>query len=401
MKKKLLLAYSGGLDTTYAIGYLSKQYDCDVIALLIDLGEEKNIAALEKRALQAGASSCVVIDGQDVFAKEYLSIAIQTNALYEGVYPLISALSRALISKYLVEVAHKENAFAVAHGCTAKGNDQLRFDLSIRALDASLKIIAPLREYPVSRPDAIAYMKEKNISIPITKEHPYSIDMNIWGRSCECGVLEDPWIEPPADAFALTTAPEDAPNTPQYIEITFQKGIPIALDGNHMSLRDIVVLLNEIAGKHGIGRIDHLENRVIGIKSRELYEAPGALTIMNAHKSLEGLCLTKDLYHFKMGVEMKIATMIYEGMWFSQLFQSLKAFITESQKHIDGQVRLKLYKGQAVVVGKTSPVSLYNHDLSTYNPEDTFDHSAAEGFSKLWGLPLEIYSKVYNTYKGQ
>lgn len=397
--KKIILAYSGGLDTTYAIDYLKNTYHCEVIALLIDLGEEKNLKALETRALQAGALKCEIINGQEDLANEYLSVAIRANAVYEGVYPLVSGLSRPLIAKYLVEVAHREEAFAVAHGCTAKGNDQVRFDLSIRALDPLIKVIAPLRENPVNRNEAISYVEEKGIDIPVTNKSPYSIDMNIWGRSCECGVLEDPWIEPPADAFQLTSAPEDAPNTPEYIELEFKQGLPTTLNGSTMSLKDIILELNKIAGTHGIGRIDHLENRIVGIKSRELYETPGATTIIEAHRALETLCLTKDVSHYKMAVDLKIAHMIYEGVWFSQLFDALQSFIEKTQANVEGCVRIKLYKGNATVVGRKSKFSLYIFELSTYCPEDTFDHTSAEGFIKLLGLPLEVYANIMNTVK--
>lgn len=397
MKKKIVLAYSGGLDTTYAIGYLSKTYDCAVVALLIDLGEEKNLAVLEERALKAGAERCYIIDGQAALAEDYLSIAIKANALYEGAYPLISALSRALISKYLVDIAHKEEAFAVAHGCTAKGNDQVRFDFAIKVHDPNIKVIAPLREHPVSRPDAIAYIEDKKIDMPVNKQKPYSIDMNIWGRSCECGALEDPWHEPPADAFELTTAPEDAPNEPEYIELEFANGLPVVLDGAALELRDIIVKLNEIAGKHGVGRIDHLENRIVGIKSRELYEAPAAITIIEAHRQLETLCLLKDVAHYKQVMDLEMASLIYEGQWYSPLFDAMEAFINTTQSHVEGTVRIKLYKGKATVVGTKSDVALYNQELSTYDNRDVFDHSAAEGFLKLSGLPLEVYANVHKS----
>lgn len=392
MSKKIILAYSGGLDTTYAIHYLAQTYESEVIALLIDIGEEKQLDVLERRAIQAGATHCHIIDGKEDLANDYLSIALQANGLYEGAYPLISALSRPLITRYLVDVAHKEKAFAVAHGCTAKGNDQIRFDLGIRALDPRITVIAPLREHPVNRTDAINYMETNSIDIPITKKNPYSIDMNIWGRSCECGILEDPWEEPPADAYMLTASLEDTPQEIEYIKISFEKGIPCALNGAPMKYVDIISALNRIAGTHGVGRIDHLENRVVGIKSREIYESPAGITLITAHKALETMCLTKGLFQYKASVDKKIAELIYDGMWYSQIFEALCVFLSHTQEYITGDVRMKLFKGNAIVVGMQSDYSLYDIDLSTYNPEDTFDHEAAAGFVKLYGLPLEIYA---------
>ncbi len=397
-RKKIILAYSGGLDTTLAIPYLKEKYHFDVIAVAIDLGEEKNLTELYDRAMKSGAEECHIVDAQQTFAEEYLACALRSNALYEQTYPLVSALSRPLIAKLLVERAEAEGAVAISHGCTAKGNDQVRFDISIHALNPHIEIIAPLREKPTSREEALAQLEKNNISIPLTNKSPYSIDKNLWGRSCECGILEDPWQEPPSDAYELTVSPQDAPDTPEEIIIQFQSGLPVALNGKALTLQEIIAELNIIAGRHGVGRIDHIENRVVGIKSREIYEAPAAITLIRAHQSLEALCLTRDLAQYKMIVEQKIASMIYEGLWFSPLFKALQAFIYESQKRLDGELRLKLYRGNAVVTGRKSAYSLYNAGLATYGKNDNFDHGAAEGFINILKLPLQQYAEIHGNW---
>lgn len=398
-KEKIVLAYSGGLDTSIAIKWFQEKYNYDVIAVVGDLGEGKDLDAIKQKALRTGAVACHVIDLKQEFASEYLSKTLKANALYEGVYPLISALSRPLISKKLIEVAKEEGANIVSHGCTGKGNDQVRFDVSLNTLKPGVNIIAPMRDFPMSRDDAIVYAKDHGIDLPINKENPFSIDKNLWGRSCECGVLEDPWAAPPEDAYELTTSPLNAPNEATEIEICFEQGLPTALNGEAMPFHQLIAALNEVAGAHGVGRIDHVENRMVGIKSREIYEAPAAMTLITAHRALETLCLTRDVALFKPQMEQKFASMVYEGLWFTPLFDALNAFIDETQKHVSGTVRLKLFKGQATVTGRQSPKSLYQHDLATYGEDDAFDHQAASGFIKIYGLPAAVNSIINKEYE--
>lgn len=393
-KGKIVLAYSGGLDTSVAIRWLQKEYDYDVVAVALDVGEGKDLDFIREKALKIGAVSSYVVDAKKEFADEYIAHALRANCLYEGVYPLVSALSRPLIAKKLVEIAKKENAVAVAHGCTGKGNDQVRFDVSFMALDPTLKIVAPVREAPKSREEAIEYAHQNDIPVPINLANPFSIDQNLWGRSCECGVLEDPWAAPPEEAYALTSSVENAPNTPEEITIEFEQGLPTKLNGKALAFENLIVELNQIAGKHGVGRIDWVENRLVGIKSREIYEAPAAMTLIKAHQALEGLCLPADVAHFKPIIEQKIAQTIYNGQWYSPIFEALNAFIKETQKTVNGEVRVKLFKGNSTVVGRRSANSLYKFELATYNPQDQFDHHAALGFIKLWGLPTQVFSMV-------
>lgn len=393
-KEKVVLAYSGGLDTSVAIKWLQDTYHYDVIAVAVDVGEGKDLDFIKEKALKVGAVKSIVVDARELFSKEYLLPALKANAMYEGKYPLVSALSRPLISKILVDIAEKEGAVAVAHGCTGKGNDQVRFDVSITALNPNLKIVAPVREWAMSRDEEIEYAKKNGIPIPIDLDNPYSIDQNLWGRSCECGVLEDPWVEPPKGAYDLTNHLEDTPDQPDEIEITFEKGVPVALNGEQKPLYEIVADLNKIAGKHGVGRIDHVENRLVGIKSREVYEAPAAMTLILAHRELEAITQPREVAQFKPIIEHKMSQVIYEGLWFSPIMDALQAFVEETQKHVSGTVRVKLFKGHAIVVGRKSDHSLYSFELATYNPDDQFDHKAALGFIKLWGLPTEVYSKV-------
>ncbi|HHW04174.1 MAG TPA: argininosuccinate synthase [Thermoanaerobacterales bacterium] len=394
--KKIVLAYSGGLDTSVAIKWLKEKYDSEVIALCVDVGEGKDLEFVKAKAEKIGAIKSYMVDAQEEFLKDYAFPALKANALYEGVYPLSSGLSRPLICKLLVDVAKKEGAFAVAHGCTGKGNDQVRFDVSVTALAPELEIIAPVREWPMSREEEIDYAAKNDIPIPIGKDNPFSIDQNLWGRSIECGVLEDPWVEPPEEAFEWTVSPEKAPNTPTYIEITFEKGIPIALDGKQMPPVELVKTLNKIAGQNGFGRIDHVENRLVGIKSRENYECPASLLLIKAHQDLEHLTLTKDVLHFKYCIEQKYAELIYDGLWFSPLKDALDAFIDKTQEVVNGTVRVKLFKGNAKVVGRKSPNSLYDLNLATYaeDVKDMFDHNSAKGFITLWGLPTKVNAIV-------
>ncbi len=394
MAEKVVLAYSGGLDTSVAIKWLKEKYDMDVIAVNIDVGNEKDFSAVRQKALDIGAIKARIIDAKELFIKYFVFPALQANAVYEGQYPLATALTRPLMAKLLVDVAVEEGATAIAHGCTGKGNDQVRFDISINALAPDMKIIAPAREWGMTREETIAYAKEHNIPIPVTVSSPYSIDECLWGKAIECGDLEDPWAEPPEDAFTWTTSPDKAPDQPQYIEIGFDKGIPVSIDGEEMDGVSLVRQMNEIAGKHGIGRIDHIEDRVVGIKSREVYEAPAAVVLLQAHQALEAITMSKDQLDFKQKVAQEYADLIYGGLWFSGLNRDLSAYIISSQRYVTGTVRLKLYKGHSTIVGRKSPKSLYNLSLATYDVGDKFDQSASVGFIHLWGLPLKNQAQV-------
>ncbi|MFG6113860.1 argininosuccinate synthase [Halobacillus sp. MO56] len=393
-KQKVVLAYSGGLDTSVAVKWLQDKYNYEVIAVGLDIGEGKDLDFVKEKALDVGALKSYTVDAKALFAEDYLLPALKANVMYEGQYPLVSALSRPLIAKVLVEIAEKEGAVAVAHGCTGKGNDQVRFDVAITALNPELEIVAPVREWAMSRDEEIAYAKEHGIPVPVDVDNPYSIDQNMWGRSNECGVLEDPWAQPPEEAYDLTTAPENAPDEPEELEITFVKGMPVAINGEQQPLEDLILNLNQIAGKHGVGRIDHVENRLVGIKSREIYETPAATTLITSHQALESLTLPREVAQFKPIVEQKFAQMVYEGLWYSPLMDGLKAFIEETQTHVSGVVKVKLYKGQVQVIGRKSDFSLYDFNLATYNPDDAFDHEAALGFIKLWGLPTKVHASV-------
>ncbi|GAF14952.1 LOW QUALITY PROTEIN: argininosuccinate synthase [Bacillus sp. JCM 19045] len=397
-KEKVVLAYSGGLDTSVAVKWLAdKGYD--VIAVGLDVGEGKDLEFVKQKALTVGASQSYTIDAKNEFAEDFVLPALQAHALYEQKYPLVSALSRPLISKKLVEIAEQTGRTAVAHGCTGKGNDQVRFEVSIQALNPDLKVLAPVREWAWSRDEEIEYAKAHNIPIPVDLDNPYSVDQNLWGRSNECGILEDPWATPPEGAYELTAPLEQTPDVADVIEITFDQGKPVAINGTLLPLDQLILELNEIAGKHGVGRIDHVENRLVGIKSREVYECPGAMTLIKAHKELEDLTLPKELAHFKPIIEKKLTEVIYEGLWFSSLQPALRAFLKESQQHVTGVVRVKLFKGHAVVEGRKSPYSLYNEKLATYTADDEFDHHAAVGFISLWGLPTKVHSKVVQEKK--
>lgn len=398
IKEKVVLAYSGGLDTSVSIKWLSEQ-GYDVVACCLDVGEGKNLEFIKEKALKVGAIASYTVNAKDEFAEEYALVALQGHTFYEGKYPMISALSRPLIAKKLVEVALKEGASAVAHGCTGKGNDQVRFEVAINSLAPELKVLAPVREWKWSREEEINYAMEHDIPVPIDLDNPFSIDQNLWGRSNECGVLENPWAAPPEEAYGVTNGLEKTPNVPDTIEIDFEKGIPVAVDGKAYKLSDLIEFVNKIAGKHGIGRIDHIENRLVGIKSREIYEAPGAITLMTAHKELEDLTFVKDIAHFKPVIEKKLTEMIYDGLWFNPLTESLVLFLKSTQKYVNGTVRVKLFKGHAIVEGRKSENSLYNENLATYTSADTFDQEAAVGFIKLWGLPTKVNAEVNHTFE--
>lgn len=391
---KVVLAYSGGLDTSVAVRWIQETYDLDVITLTIDMGTQKDLEEAREKALKVGAVKALIVDACDTFVDYFCWPALQASALYEGVYPLATALGRPLIAKLLVDTARQHDATAIAHGCTGKGNDQVRFDVGTRTLAPDLGIIAPAREWNMTRDDEINYAREHDIPIEVTSESPYSTDENIWGRSIECGVLEDPWAEPPADAYEWTVDPADAPDEPRYVEIEFEKGVPVALDGDNMSGRELIAQLNEIAGAHGVGRLDHVENRLVGIKSREIYEAPAAVVLHEAHRVLEGLTLTRPAMRFKELVSQQYADMVYDGLWFSGFHQDLLAYVQSSQRTVTGTAKMKLYRGSVTKAGVKSPLSLYSKKLATYDEEDEFEHQAALGFIKLHGLPSETQARA-------
>ena len=392
--KKVVLAYSGGVDTSVCIPYLKQEWGVEeIITLAADLGQGDELEPVREKALKSGASESLVADVKDIFVKEYAFPAIQANALYENRYPLGTALARPLIAKILVEAAAKYDADAIAHGCTGKGNDQVRFDVSCAALNPNLKILAPAREWGMSREQTIAYGEKFGIPAPVKKSSPFSIDKNLLGRSIEAGTLEDPANEPPEEIYEMTKAIADTPNEPEYLEIGFQKGLPTTINGTAKNPVELIEQLNKIVGNHGIGRIDMIENSLVGIKSREIYESPAMVVLINAHRDLESLTLTADVTQYKRGIEETYTKLVYNGLWYSPLKAALDAFIQQTQERVSGVVRLKLFKGNAVIVGRWSDNTLYTPDLATYGAEDQFDHKAAEGFIYVWGLPTRIWAQ--------
>lgn len=390
---KVVLAYSGGLDTSVAIPWLrDKGYE--VIALTVHVGQPVDLAAVRRRALAAGATRAYIVDARDEFAQEFLRPALAANLLYEGQYPLSTALARPLIARHLVAVARKEGATHIAHGCTGKGNDQVRFDVATGALAPDLKVLAPARVWGMTREDEIAYAEARRVPIPVRKTSPYSTDENLWGRSVECGVLEDPAIEPPEEVYGWTTSPRAAPDDPAYVRVRFAQGLPTHLDDRPLDFRAVVEGLNRIAGKHGVGRIDHLESRLVGIKSREVYECPAATVLLAAHRALEALVLPRDVLDFKRSVELRYASLVYDGLWFSPLTQALDAFVTSTQQRVDGEVAVRLFKGSATVAGRTSPNALYRAALATYSEGDQYRSENAEGFIYVWGLPVRTWASL-------
>jgi len=394
-KERIVVAYSGGLDTSVMVRWLIEKMDAEVVTFTGDLGYSRELNGVKEKALRTGAVRAYVSDLKKEFVEHYVFPALKAGAVYEKTYPMATSLGRPLLAKGLVEVARKEKATMVAHGCTGKGNDQVRFEVAVSALAPDLKNLAPLRIWEFkSREEEIAYAQKHGIPVSVTLKKPYSIDENIWGTAVECGALEDPMVEPPVDAYLRTVAPELAPDDPVYVEIEFNAGVPVAVNGASVDAVELLQTLNVIGGAHGVGRIDLVENRLVGIKSREIYEAPAATILHFAHTELERLTLDKSVFHMKNQLAAEYANMVYNGLWFTPLRQALDAFVNETQRHVNGLVRLKLYKGNVIIAGRQSVYSLYNAKLATYTEEDTFDHQASEGFIKIYGLPVKTYHQV-------
>ncbi len=394
-KERAILAYSGGLDTSVCIKWLQENKDLDIVALVGDVGQEHgSLEEVKQRALDSGAIDCLVVDMRQDYADDILAKALAANALYENKYPLLSALSRPIISKHLVNAAHEYGAKYIAHGCTGKGNDQVRFETSVLALDPTLEILAPVREWDLgSRESEMAWARERGVPVPTTNAKPYSIDDNVWGRAIECGVLENPWNEPPDDIWTMTVSPMQAPDEPTYVDVDFEAGIPVAVDGERMSFLDVIYKMNDLAGSNGFGRLDIMENRLVGVKSRECYEVPGSLSLIVAHKALEDMVLERDLLHYKLGAELTWADQVYNSLYYSPLKIALDGFFAETQRYVTGTVRLRFYKGNCDVVGVKSGYSLYDHGLATYDDSDTFNHDSAKGFIDLFGLRNKVWSE--------
>jgi len=391
--KRIVLAYSGGLDTSVAIPWLAEKHGAEVIAVTLDLGQGKELNDVRERALAVGAVRAHVIDVREEFARDFILPALQAGAVYEDRYPLATALGRPLIAKKLVEIAGIEGATAIAHGCTGKGNDQVRLDVSARAIEPDIAVVAPAREWGMTRPEEIAYAHARGIPVPATVDSPYSTDANLWGRSIECGVLEDPWAEPPEEIYTLTKSPGDCPDLAAYVEVEFESGVPARINGVPMPLVELIDSLETIAGAHGVGRIDMVENRLVGIKSREIYEAPAAVVLHAAHRELEGFVIARDLERIARDLGRTYADLVYNGLWYSSTREAIDALVAKVQERVTGTVRIKLFKGTCTVVGRTSPFALYDHGLATYDAGDLFDHSAAVGFIKIWGLPIETMTR--------
>jgi len=393
MKERIVLAYSGGLDTSVLIKWLQEKYDSEVITVTVNVGQQENQQVVAEKSRKLGAIKHYDIDARDEFAKDYIFPAIKANALYEGKYPISTSLSRPLIAKKMVQIAEKENASGLAHGCTGRGNDQVRFDVTLASLAPDHKIIAPIREWGMTREEEIEYAKRKGIPVSSAAKK-YSIDASVWGRAIECGLLEDASKEAPDDAFEWTVSPEKAPNKPEYVSISFEKGMPIAVNGEDMEPLKLIESLNKTAGKHGVGRIDHIEDRLVGIKSREIYECPAAAALLEAHKDLEKMVLTRHEVLFKQQIDSEWTFLAYSGLWMDPLKEDLDAFINNTQKNVSGNVRLKLFKGGLQVVGRSSPMSLYDKNLANYNIKTTFNQSYSKGFIELWGLQTKMYNAL-------
>jgi argininosuccinate synthase len=395
LAKKIVVAYSGGLDTSVMVKWLSEKYNAEIITATGNLGQTAELDGLEEKAIKTGAKKAIILDLRHEFVTNYLWTALKAGALYEGTYPMATAIGRPLLAKMMVDIAIKEGCDAIAHGCTGKGNDQVRFEVAIQTLAPNLEIIAPLRDWEFkSREEEMDYAEKHNIPVKVTKSSPYSIDENLWGIAIECGILEDPSIAPPEDVYQKTVSPKNAPEKSQLVKIYFEKGIPVKVNDLALDPVELIDTLNKIAGLHGIGRIDMIENRVVGIKSREVYEAPAATLLHKAHYELEKLILDKETFRFKQDVSNKVANMIYDGLWFTPLFKSLCAFVDQTQEYITGEVILELYKGNVIVASRTSDYSLYNMELATYTSDDKFDHKASTGFMTIYGLPYKTMSVV-------
>jgi len=392
VKDTIVLAYSGGLDTSVALRWLADEYSADVIALLVDVGQPIDVEHVTERAHKAGAAEVVVVDAKQEFSEGYVLPILQAGALYEGRYPLVSALSRPLIAKHLVAVAREHGATAVAHGCTGKGNDQVRFETAVSALAPDLAVLAPVRDWGMTREQEIAYANEHGIEVPVKSGAAYSIDQNLWGRSIEAGPLEDPWAAPPEEAFGLTMAAEKALAAPQVVEIAFQHGVPVAIDGEELPLPALIQRAGALAGAHGVGRLDMIENRLVGIKSREIYEVPAAALLLTAYAGVEELVCERDLAHTKQQLALQYATLVYNGLWFSPLRSALQAFMDETTPPVTGTAKVKLYRGSCAVVGRKAASSLYDHALATYEEGDAFQHGAAAGFIHVWSLPTKTWA---------
>ncbi len=394
MAEKCVLAYSGGLDTSVAIQWIAEKYGVDVIAVAVDVGEEKDYEGIRVKGEQVGAVKSIVVDKRQEFVDQFISQAIKTNLMYEHKYPAFTALARPLLAKTQVEVAQAEGASLLAHGCTGKGNDQVRFEVTYQALAPEMRVVAPAREWGMTREQEIDYAAERGIPVPVAKKSPYSTDTNLWGRSIECGVIEDPSKEAPDDAWIWTVSPQDAPADPTYVRIGFEQGVPVSLDGAKINSVELVAKLNQLGGQNGVGRVNMMENRLVGIKSRELYETPAATILLAAHRDLESLTLDRETYHFKPYLELRWAELVYYGLWYTPLREAIDGFVNETQKRVNGEVTVKLYKGTCEAVARTSENSLYDYSLATYDAADTFDQSASEGFIKIWGMPAKVIAAV-------
>jgi len=390
-KDKIILAYSGGLDTTVAVPWLKEKYDVDIVTLTIDLGMV-DLESIRQRALQVGAIKALTVDGRETLVNEFLFPALQAGAIYEEQYPLATALGRPLIARYMAEAARVEGAFAVAHGCTGKGNDQVRIEVGVAALAPELKLIAPIRDWGMSRQDEIEYGQARNLPINVSASR-FSVDENLWGRSAEAGELEDPWLEPPEAAYSWTQSIAASPDEPAYLEIHFEQGLPTAIDGESMAGGDLIRHINSLAGTHGVGRLDHVENRLVGIKSREVYESPAAVVLHAAHKALETLTLSRDQARTKARIAQEYADMVYNGLWFTHHRLDMDAYVRSTQRYVTGDVRVRLHKGNCTVVGRSAPQALYKYKLATYDRQDEFDHASAEGFISIFGLPVRTQNQ--------
>ncbi len=391
-ENKIVLAYSGGLDTSVSVPWLKEKYGAEIVTLTIDLGMV-DLESIRQRALQVGAAKALTVDGRETLVNEFLFPALRAGAIYEEQYPLATALGRPLIARYLAEAAQAEGAYAVAHGCTGKGNDQVRIEVGVGALAPEIRLIAPIRDWGMSRQDEIDYANQRGLPIN-PGNSKFSVDENLWGRSCEAGELEDPWLEPPEEAYTWTNSVEQAPDEPAYVEISFEQGLPVAIDGEQMPGTAMISHLNALTGSHGVGRIDHVENRLVGIKSREIYECPAAVVLHAAHKALEALTLSKEQARTKARIAQEYADLVYNGLWFTAHRQDLDAYVASTQRYVTGEVKVRLHKGSCTVTGRKAPQALYNYSLATYDSADRFDHSSAEGFISIYGLPVRTQNQA-------